>query len=76
MKHFRVIPRRKSTYRLAKNLDAVSRKAMLVYEASEKYETQKVRIRKSKVCRKKSIVIVKTVMILHHVSLLKEKIFF
>ncbi|XP_061165328.1 uncharacterized protein LOC133174264 [Saccostrea echinata] len=45
-KKAQVIPQRKSTYRLAKNLDAVSRKAMLVYEASEKFESQKTRTRK------------------------------
>ncbi|XP_060064356.1 uncharacterized protein LOC132544725 [Ylistrum balloti] len=48
-KRFEALPRRQSTYRLAKNLDAVSRKAMLYYESSEMYCTeQSTRKRKSK----------------------------
>ena len=50
---FNALPRRKSTYRLAKNLDAVSRKAMLYYESSEMYNDgsqQKKRGKKNKVC--------------------------
>ncbi|XP_052278743.1 uncharacterized protein LOC127877138 isoform X2 [Dreissena polymorpha] len=35
------LPRRETTYRLAKNLDAVSRKAMEVYATSEMYAEQK-----------------------------------
>ena len=46
---FATLPRRESTYRLAKNLDAVSRKAMLLYESSEMFAEQKVKRRKSKV---------------------------
>lgn len=47
---YNTLPRRQSTYRLAKNLDAVSRKAMLYYESSEMYADQKkARRRKSKV---------------------------
>lgn len=47
---YAALPRRESTYRLAKNLDAVSRKALLYYESSEMYADQKkARRRRSKV---------------------------
>ncbi|XP_052075996.1 uncharacterized protein LOC127714084 isoform X2 [Mytilus californianus] len=46
---YAALPKRESTYRLAKNLDAVSRKAMLYYESSEMFVDQKkTRRRKSK----------------------------
>lgn len=35
------LPVREKTYRLAKNLDAISRKAMMVYETSEMYTEQR-----------------------------------
>ena len=44
---FADLPRRESRYRIAKNLDAVTRKAKQVYESSEMYVEQKVRRRKS-----------------------------
>ncbi|KAJ8297923.1 hypothetical protein KUTeg_024454 [Tegillarca granosa] len=42
------LPKRTPTYRLAKNLDAISRKAMLLYETSEMYTEMKARKRKSR----------------------------
>ncbi|KAK3597500.1 hypothetical protein CHS0354_041920 [Potamilus streckersoni] len=44
---FSTLPKRESTYRLAKNLDAISRKAWQVYESSEIYVDQRVKRRKS-----------------------------
>ncbi|XP_050417785.2 uncharacterized protein LOC126831151 [Patella vulgata] len=46
---FSNLPKRESTYRVAKNLDAVNRKAMMVYSVSEVYSEQKTRKRKSQV---------------------------
>ncbi|KAK3100101.1 hypothetical protein FSP39_014777 [Pinctada imbricata] len=43
---YATLPKRETTYRLAKNLDAVSRKAMLVYETSEMYADHKGKTRK------------------------------
>lgn len=42
------LPRRQSTYRLAKNLDAISRKAMFMYETSEMYCTEQKPAKRSK----------------------------
>ena len=41
------LPKRESRYRIAKNLDAVTRKAKQVYESSEMFIEQKVKRRKS-----------------------------
>ena len=41
------LPKRETKYRVAKNLDAVTRKAKQVYESSEMYVEQKVRRRRS-----------------------------
>ncbi|KAL5012068.1 hypothetical protein ScPMuIL_010619 [Solemya velum] len=46
------LPVREKTYRLAKNLDAISRKAMMVYETSEMYTEQR---RKTSTKKKKDI---------------------
>lgn len=40
------LPRRQTSYRIAKNLDAVSRKAMMLYETSEIYWEQSCNRRK------------------------------
>ena len=44
---FADLPKRETKYRLAKNLDAVTRKAKQVYESSEMYMEQRVRRRRS-----------------------------
>jgi len=50
-KRFEALPKRESTYRLAKNLDAISRKAMLLYETSEMYTEQTTKRKRRKVTK-------------------------
>ena len=48
MERFSDLPRRQSSYRVAKNLDAVSRKAMMMYKTSEVYSEQ-IAVRRKRV---------------------------
>ena len=49
---FSNLPQREKTHRSAKNLDAITRKAMMLYETSEKFNERVERTRKKVIINK------------------------